>query len=132
MWLTVPPPAAPFPGFRRSLSSVSCAVFFIGFLQPGLWKEGGVSRSLAGVVLDALNELDSDTRAEMLEDIVVVGGSAHLDGLGDRLEEDLKVRADYSSSTESTLVLLRGGTAVCRRCCCCCTWCGVALLLVVL
>eukprot|EP00903_Cladosiphon_okamuranus_P005875 g5811.t1 len=58
--------------------------------KPGLWKEGGVSRSLAEVVLDALNELDADSRAEMLEDIVVVGGSAHLDGLGDRLEEDLK------------------------------------------
>lgn len=61
------------------------------------------------MVLDALNELDSDTRAEMLEDIVVVGGSAHLDGLGDRLEEDLKVRADYSSSTESTPAVVSGG-----------------------
>lgn len=50
-----------------------------------------MSRSLAQVVFDSLSELDSDSRAEMLEDIVLVGGSAHLDGLGDRLEEDLKV-----------------------------------------
>ncbi|CAM9448901.1 unnamed protein product, partial [Ectocarpus fasciculatus] len=57
---------------------------------PGLWNEGGVSRSLSQVVLDALAELDSDTKADMLEDIVVVGGSARMDGLGDRLEEDLK------------------------------------------
>lgn len=72
-----------------------CVVFLV--LQPGLWKEGGVSRSLAEVVLDAVNEVDSTSRAEMLEDIVVVGGSAHLDGLGDRLEEDLKVQ--YSTCT---------------------------------
>ncbi|CBJ28578.1 TiTiN family member (ttn-1) [Ectocarpus siliculosus] len=57
---------------------------------PGLWNEGGVSRSLSQAVLDALAELDSDTKADMLDDIVVVGGSARMDGLGDRLEEDLK------------------------------------------
>lgn len=62
--------------------------------------------------MDALNELDSDSRAEMLEDIVVVGGSAHLDGLGDRLEEDLKVGAGTS---KLALVLV---LAVVPLCCC--------------
>lgn len=55
-----------------------------------------MSRSLAEVIFDALSELDSDSRAEMLEDIVLVGGSAYLDGLGDRLEEDLKVQYCHS------------------------------------
>ncbi|CAM9953871.1 unnamed protein product [Ectocarpus sp. 4 AP-2014] len=65
-------------------------ILFTASHHPGLWDEGGVSRSLSQVVLDALAELDSDTKAEMLDDIVVVGGSARMDGLGDRLEEDLK------------------------------------------
>lgn len=41
-------------------------------------------------MLDAVSVFDSDTRAEMLDDIVVVGGSASLNGLGERLEEELK------------------------------------------
>ncbi|CAN0331853.1 unnamed protein product [Ectocarpus sp. 6 AP-2014] len=65
-------------------------ILFTASHDPGLWNEGGVSRSLSQAVLDALAELDSDTKADMLDDIVVVGGSARMDGLGDRLEEDLK------------------------------------------
>ncbi|CAB1098274.1 unnamed protein product [Ectocarpus sp. CCAP 1310/34] len=65
-------------------------ILFTASHHPGLWNEGGVSRSLSQVVLDALAELDSDTKADMLDDIVLVGGSARMDGLGDRLEEDLK------------------------------------------
>ncbi|CAN0264188.1 unnamed protein product, partial [Ascophyllum nodosum] len=34
--------------------------------------------------------MDTDTMAEMLGDVVVVGGSAAFEGLGDRLEEELK------------------------------------------
>ena len=40
--------------------------------------------------MDALTCVDTDTMAEMLGDVVVVGGSAALEGLGDRLEEELK------------------------------------------
>ncbi|CAN0416583.1 unnamed protein product, partial [Ectocarpus sp. 12 AP-2014] len=45
-------------------------ILFTASHHPGLWNEGGVSRSLSQVVLDALAELDSDTRADMLDDIV--------------------------------------------------------------
>lgn len=67
------------------------AILRLPLVQPGLWKEGGVTKSLAQAVLDALSEVDSDTKAQMLEGIVLVGGSARLEGLGDRLEEELKV-----------------------------------------
>ena len=40
--------------------------------------------------MDALVCMDTDTMAEMLGDVVVVGGSAAFEGLGDRLEEELK------------------------------------------
>ena len=70
------------------------------------------------MVLDALNEVDSDSRAEMLEEIVVVGGSAHLDGLGDRLEEDLKARQSQLQSWIGLLVI----------CYLCCSGVGAALL----
>lgn len=45
---------------------------------------------MGGVIVDALPDLDADMRAAMLEDVVVVGGSAVLESFSDRLEEDLK------------------------------------------
>lgn len=58
--------------------------------QPHLWKEITARKGLADVIVDALSAVDADSRASMLADVVVVGGSAALVGLGDRLEEELK------------------------------------------
>ena len=59
-------------------------------LQPRMWNNSGASKGLPEVVVDALSSMDTDTMAEMLGDVVVVGGSAAFEGLGDRLEEELK------------------------------------------
>ena len=48
------------------------------------------SKGLGLVVMDAVAQMDSDTRADMLADVVVVGGSASIKGLGHRLEKELK------------------------------------------
>ncbi|CAN0428899.1 unnamed protein product, partial [Ascophyllum nodosum] len=57
---------------------------------PSLWNDAGASKGLPEVLMDALVCMDTDTMAEMLGDVVVVGGSAAFEGLGDRLEEELK------------------------------------------
>ena len=49
-----------------------------------------MSKGLAAVVLDALSTQDHETKTLMLGDVVVVGGSAGFEGLGKRLEKDLK------------------------------------------
>ena len=40
--------------------------------------------------MDAIAQVDSDTRADMLGDVVIVGGPASIEGLGQRLEKELK------------------------------------------
>ena len=83
-------------------------------LQPRLWNDAGASKGLPEVVMDALSSMDRDTMAEMLGDVVVVGGSATFEGLGDRLEEELKAMLPEALATRVEVRVLSANDLIHR------------------
>ncbi|CAM9574466.1 unnamed protein product [Choristocarpus tenellus] len=102
--------------------------------QPELWNEGESSMSLAALVMDAIMSCTPDIRETLLSNVVLVGGTSSLPGLGPRMVQELMIAAPDQlcgvvnvrvldgdelrhtnpSSRSSTSAVLRGAEMLCE------------------
>ncbi|CAN0416345.1 unnamed protein product, partial [Discosporangium mesarthrocarpum] len=61
--------------------------------QPELWAELGGTANMASLVVSAVLSCTPDIREDLLQDIVLVGGTARLPGIVERMERELLIAA---------------------------------------